>query len=571
MKRGLLGLDASAGFSAYWPCEDAAGSTSIASGLPGGAPMLLSGTPGFQGQSGSPSADSVFACSAQLAQVGTSRWTGLVPAAAPSADWGAGFLLGVPSGGISAGQEILLIRYAGGDYLALNYSTAANGTLTADVNGVTTITGPDNVNGAALWVALGTGSSSAALSVLAAGQTAETDYTAGTGVSGNMASVTVNRYSADLGPAELGHLWVSPAPPGLAANAALLNAWSGETAANRFARLCAENGLTSRVYGYPDVSAVMGDQSIDTLANLLSYCEVSDRGMLYEPAETLGLGYRTLHSLCAQPAAVTLDYSQAQLGDGSAGLSPTDDDQYTVNDATVSRNNGSTFQLQVTDGPMSVQPPPAGVGDYATQVTVYTESDASLPHLAGWITHIGTADEERYPVIPLNLARAELAGLVYDLQDVRLGGYARMTNLLSQLPPGPASQMIYGTEEKLGGFWQLMTWNAVPETPYEVLVLDDPVYGHLDTDGSALASPAASTATTLSVATVNPASPLWTTDPADFPFDIAVAGEQITVTNITGASSPQSFTVTRSVNGVVKAQAGGTSVALFHTPVLALA
>ena len=79
-----------------------------------------------------------------------------------------------------------------------------------------------------------------------------------------------------------------------------------------------------------------------------------------------------------------------------------------------------------------------------------------------------------------------------------------------------------------------------------------------------------SSATTLSVATTNSGSPLWTTAAADFPFDVTIAGEQITVTNITGTSSPQTFTVTRSVNGVVKAQSAGAAVALFHAPILAL-
>jgi hypothetical protein len=36
------------------------------------------------------------------------------------------------------------------------------------------------------------------------------------------------------------------------------------------------------------------------------------------------------------------------------------------------------------------------------------------------------------------------------------------------------------------------------------------------------------------------------------------------VTAISGSSSPQTFTVTRSVNGVVKAQSSGAAVALFQ-------
>jgi hypothetical protein len=57
---------------------------------------------------------------------------------------------------------------------------------------------------------------------------------------------------------------------------------------------------------------------------------------------------------------------------------------------------------------------------------------------------------------------------------------------------------------------------------------------------------------------------LWTT--TGTPFDINLDGERCTVTAVSGASSPQTFTVTRSVNGVSKAHAVGATVALW-TPV----
>jgi len=55
---------------------------------------------------------------------------------------------------------------------------------------------------------------------------------------------------------------------------------------------------------------------------------------------------------------------------------------------------------------------------------------------------------------------------------------------------------------------------------------------------------------------------LWSTDSADYPVDVMVGGERMTVTGVSGASSPQTFTVIRSVNGVVKSHAAGTAVSL---------
>jgi hypothetical protein len=104
-----------------------------------------------------------------------------------------------------------------------------------------------------------------------------------------------------------------------------------------------------------------------------------------------------------------------------------------------------------------------------------------------------------------------------------------------------------------------------------VAVLGDTLLSQVDTDGSTLSQTyPLGTETTIKVATTTSTSPLWTTAAGDFPFDINVGGERMTVTNITGGSSPQTFTVTRSVNGVVKAQTSGTDVRLFQPAILSL-
>jgi hypothetical protein len=56
----------------------------------------------------------------------------------------------------------------------------------------------------------------------------------------------------------------------------------------------------------------------------------------------------------------------------------------------------------------------------------------------------------------------------------------------------------------------------------------------------------------------------------EFPFDISVGGEVMTVTSISSGTSPQTFTVTRSINGVVKTQTAGTDVRLAYPTIIAL-
>lgn len=566
---------------AYWPGEDNAGSTQIASGLPGGRPMTFSGAPSFQGSSGSASADSVFACSAGLAQPASSTWYGQIPvtaaaAAAPSNNLY--LLICVPSG--TPNGTLVSVAMAGGGTVSLVWATASGGELGVQWNlGATQTVGgvASGIAGVAMWVQLNTylvGPLASVTVLTATGvQLGSTPMTGGGG--GVMTSVTVNPAGLALGSTEIGHIWpvtgVFPGPDapsdfGFAAPwSDVLSAWLGETAGNRHLRLCGENGVAGRVYGYPALTAAMGAQPVDTLANLLQYGEDTDRGQVYEPAEALGVGYRTLGSMSAQAAQLALDYAAAQLGDGGAPLEPTDDDQYTLNDVTVSRNNGSSAQVQVLTGTMSILPPPNGVGDYDTQITTYNAWDKDLPGIASWIAWIGTCDQERYPAIPLNLARPQLASLLPAILGMRLGGYFTIANLIAQMPPGTVDQLLFGYSELLGGKHWHLALNAVPEDPYAVAVAG---VAHAATAGSELAAGYSAAAASLSVATT--AGQLWTTSGSDFPFNIMVSGEEMTVTNITGSSSPQTFTVTRSVNGVVKAQLANAAVQVYPLPVAAL-
>ncbi|HEX4087500.1 MAG TPA: hypothetical protein VHZ33_02225, partial [Trebonia sp.] len=131
---------------AFWSCEDGQGSTSFASSIAVNAdgitpqPMQFSGVPSIQAQTGSPQADSVFACSGQLPQVQQSRWTAAVP---PYSTSGPGaftllFLLTIPAAGIGADADLLDLFFfdgATGYTLSLEYATGSNGSLTLNVEG----------------------------------------------------------------------------------------------------------------------------------------------------------------------------------------------------------------------------------------------------------------------------------------------------------------------------------------------------------------------------------------------------------------------------------------------------
>jgi hypothetical protein len=406
------------------------------------------------------------------------------------------------------------------------------------------------------------------------------------------ASLTISGVSAvavspdgTLSGCSVGHVYVNNVVDDFGIPSPVLDAYTTEPCYTRFTRLCQEEGLNGilMAQGVTDSNQVtMGAQLPDMLVNLMQQIADTDGGMLYEAPDQAALVYRTRLSLYNQGTAystrssLVLDYAQHQL---TGALDPVDDDAYTRNDVTAQRINGSFAQAVDSDplDPLSTLAPPQGVGDYQTTYSLSIGSDNDLPDHAGWRLHLGTVNEPRYPTIRLNLRHPQFTGNV-DLMNQALGLDIGDLVVIKNPPAGRGSPddirlIVQGYSETLGIFEHDMVLNCSPESPYRVAMLEDLVLGRADTDGSTLAAPyPLGTETTLLVATtgIQPQSPLWTTAGGDFPFDVIAGGERMTVTNITGASSPQTFTVTRSVNSVVKSQTQGTDVRLYQPMVLSL-
>lgn len=561
MKRALLAQSGTLTCRAYWPCEDAKGATSFGSAV-GGPPMqfTVSRPPSL-------AADTTFLASAALPTLSNSGWRGVVPSYSGAGSIVVRFLVKLGSSGVSTlpatGWPLVRVYITGGTctsmdllifpgyYMGIQGSQSTAGSV---------FSGEYNfgwASGSAFWCSLELRPSGSTVnwSIEAFGPGAP--VTGGgngsfTGTVGSASAVAV--HAGTMTDSVIGQVSVQSDWESLFNLAQPLNSWQGETAGARIARLCGENNVAARIVGSPGQSAPMGPQSPATLLQLLQECEDADRGLLYDSRHALGIGYRTYASLCAQSPAVTLDYSQATLGGGDSGVEPTYDDQYIRNDMTVTRGStgggssaqGSAYQLTLSDGsPMSTGSPPGGVGDYSDSITVNVETDAMAADVAGWMVHVGTIDEARWPAIPVNLARAiiQSSGLYYVLLDLDVGDYVSIVNPPSWMTPNAIRQLAYGTHEKLGGIHHELELNGVPEAPYEVMLLDDPAYGHADTDGSALRLAATATATTLAVAS---AGLPWTTSAGDLPFDLAISGERVTVTAAgngpsASATSPAAF------------------------------
>lgn len=341
---------------------------------------------------------------------------------------------------------------------------------------------------------------------------------------------------------------------------------AGETAGARFVRIASEENLLYLTEGDLTASMAMGPQSPLKPLDLLQECADTDAGTFYEPRSITGVALRTRASAYNQTPALTLDYSLD--GHVSPPLERGPDDKNTRNRITVKRANGSQYVAEQKTGPLNTNDPwsdPNGVGVYDQQVTVNCQTDALLPGLANWLLHLGTVPESRFPKITVLLHKVATVSNGGALQAQALGvnnedrmivNNAQAINVYE-----PIDQIVHGyTEVMVDEMEHRISYNTAPYSPYKVPVLGS---SRLDTDDSTLA--AGFTAGlglpfTISVATAGAA--LWTTAGGDFPLDIMIAGQRLTLSGISGASSPQTFTVSARPTGVDKAQVAGAKVSL---------
>ncbi|WP_228974941.1 hypothetical protein [Streptomyces sp. DH12] len=543
---------------AYWPLEDEDGASRAASGLPGGDVLYTLGMR-FAADTSMPGSDAL-----PTVQTGT-RLNGAVPApAGPATAWHLEFMYRLPTAPaaktcvlgawgtgtvrrwylyLQSGQATIE-GYAVDGTLVVNMNVALGGDvfgewtrwqLYAEQNGPT-------VDWRSRWIRVGS-----------TGGSISSSYA---GSVGRLTDVVgpPDAYAAGADGMALGHIAVFPTANTVAYNSAD-HGFTGETASNRIVRLTEEEGIPVSVAGVTWMGEAMGPQRPETLSTLLEECAESDGGLLGEARERLALAYRQRTTLYNQTPAAVIPY-----GSLTHPFQPTEDDQHLVNDSTVQRAGGSWARYAVETGPMStLDPEDGGIGVYDENISLSLAADSQALDVAAWRVHMGTWDEARYPQVRIMLHKhPELIPTVVGLSR---GDIIRITDLPDFLPPGPVDLMVMGGSETLGQYEWDVVLSCVPAGPWSVAVADDPILGRADTEGSQLAASVSSSALSMSVATTS--GPLWTTAPAEFPFDVLVGGERVTVSGISGAASPQTFTLSaRSVNGVVKGHSAGADVRL---------
>jgi hypothetical protein len=585
LKRDLLALSGTLACVALWPCEDSAGATQLASAIPGvGAMTFISGMPLL-------AASQPFgSVSMPLPEINGSQWHGAVPSYTSAGHIVVRFLANItgtlPSGS-GAWESLLRIVTTGTAKWVdmIVYSDSGNVGLVGYDSSATQIwiSGEQEFNGGVdnQWFSMEAkitgGTVQWALAAIVPGTTTAEVYT--TTLSGTVGEVTdiyVNPGTWPYTTMTAGMISVQSDWESVTSFTDYLSGHAGEPAGTRFVRLCGENLVPCRIRGNAADTVPMGSQAVDTLSNLLQTCANTDQGTWYEPREVLGWEYVTRKAMYNQPATATVSYTSDHLSPWTSP--PTRDDQTVVNDVTMINDSGSSARQYAAPGQpidggrmSTLNPKDGGIGSYAQTYDVSAASDSDLANLAGWQLHVGTADQPRLPGIMIDLANQDAAGIYDDVLDLDLAGRLVITDPPRRLGFEPVSQLAQQLTETLWYDTLTVAVCGIPELPYEVLAGDTGMHLAPAAGAGALASGVNSTATSWSVAANSgDSTQLWSVNTADYPQDWVIDGERVTVSAVSGSTSPQTATVTRSVNGVVKSHLSGAAVTTWPPPVIGL-
>lgn len=330
-----------------------------------------------------------------------------------------------------------------------------------------------------------------------------------------------------------------------------LRGYAGETAADRFFRLCTLKGVAKTVVGDTTLSAPMGAQGVDTLINHFAEIVTTEDGMLTEDPTDLALIFTLRSERLTQTPALALTYP----GDIAPPFREILDDSAVNNIVTASQRDGGDYTAEDSTTALGTQDAPDGVGEYRQDVAVNVYApDTDLPQQAYWWLYKGTNPAPRFPSVTVDLlARPDLVSAV---EAVDLGEVITITGARENV----IRMHVIGWTEVIGSATRVITFYLARDDIFNGGLYDNTTYRY-DSASTTLGSGVNSSAVSLTFSTTD-VGDLWST--TDEPYDVFIAGERITVTSMGAASGSgpytQTATVTRSVNGVVKSLSSGEAI-----------
>lgn len=549
MRRYVL---AQSGLIGYWPMEEGSTAMMFASALSGDPAMVSSiGAP-------KPSSYTGFVASAGAPTLGAEMFTASCAGAGSVNPAGQIWMLvNIPPSTLTDQTRIASINVesAGISRIDLLYGTASSGQFGMNAyNGTTllnstvvSVAGGANGQDVLLGIDWSYPSSILNLTLHAGGLEFNPGVT-GSSLTGGGSSPMTAVDSILIAPdanctgMSIGHLYMTNTAVGVGVGFTVPQAaiaFVGETPTDRITRLCAEQGVPVTVTG--SSIQTMGPQTNATFSALLRECESVDLGVLYDGFGP-GLSYIARDSRENQQPSLVLN---AAAGDIVA-CDPLDDDFGIVNRFEASRTGGSKSVFEDTTSALSTN----AIGDHPGSETINCQTDDYLAHYAAFRVNLGEINDYRYPSLLLAVHSAPrilpgwLATSISSRIDVKSLSSVRIAQ-----DPKDLSFMVEGWSQTITRETWTIAVNCTSYDPWRIAVWANTTgdtgefIARYESDGSTVSAPGglAAGATSLTVAT--PSGPLWTTASDDFPLYLDVNGQQVTCSAISGASSPQTFTV----------------------------
>lgn len=470
LRAGILGIGA--GLIAYWPCEDGAEASTLTA-ADGGRAGRIVGSPTM-------AASTVLASSGPLPELGTGGFVCEPPGHTATGIAQVRAVAIFPAAGTIADGAVLARVLTSGSirWVDLIYHTAGGGSLqaTAYDSGGTAIAGSSAVAYACdgrqyrINIDLEQDGTDVILTMVAlqVGATAASwsQQTLAARSFGQAVRIVVNPAEADLGPTVTGHLTVEVVQTSVFDQADQANAYRGETAAERIARLGSEAGLSVAVLGAAHTEH-LGAQGITTLDDALAAAAAADYGLLAEPRDSGDLVYRSRASLSCQYPALDCAYLEPLQ------LESVEGDATTANQVTVTRDAGASATATQTDGAAGT----IRSGTRTDPVTLSLYRDLQTRHQAGWRVHAGGLDEGRWPHLGWDLAHPTIladTGMSRDLLLLDLGDLVQMSDPPAWLPQDDIRAIVQGLAETITPTRFAIDATCTPATVYQVGRFDTP-------------------------------------------------------------------------------------------------
>jgi hypothetical protein len=324
-----------------------------------------------------------------------------------------------------------------------------------------------------------------------------------------------------------------------------------ETTADRFERACDQRNIPNQVLGSGAAASPMGPQRPGTTKQQLQEIQRTEQGLIFPSRDGRGLVLALRDYLYQQSFTPALELTAPVDTDPKEVASAAE----LYNVVIASNRSGDSVTAVETAGRYGTADPPDGIGVVDKEVKVNHYTIGELANAANsWMRYFQQV--LAFGEITVDLDDDDIDQAVRDAAEAAdVGMFIRLTGAT----PDPVLLLIIGVSGRDQRTRSTITFTVVPGDVWDIGTWDGPSVWQLAT--CTVKTAASNSATTLVLKLTDDEA--WSTTAE--PYDLMVAGERVTVTTMgartgTPGDWEQQATVTRSVNGVVKAQVVGASV-----------